>query len=310
MATVAVLSRKGGCGKSTLSTHIAAYLAGRGVPVTLGDLDHQQSARTWLGYRPDNAPAIGAWVGNANALVRPPIGTPHLVLDTPGGLHGLALFKVVMLADAILIPVCSSAFDRDASAACWAELRAHPRVRSGRCRVACVGMRLDSRTDAEAITHHWAESQGLDWLGGLRSTQLYVRAAENGLSIFDMPRKLVTNDLAQWSALMDWIDSVYTPHKAAAQDKPSSVFAALQRPFASGDDFRPKAPAVPRAPAWVHDAAFDTAQGALTAAGGKPSGGLAARVKGLFGGWGGAQPLPSARAFDARPSTRSAPLGM
>jgi chromosome partitioning protein len=249
MAVVALVGRKGGCGKSTLATHIAAYFASRNIPVTLGDVDHQQSARTWLSRRPASAPAIGSWVGDATALARPPAGVINLVLDTPGGLHGFALSKVVMLADAIVLPVCASAFDRDATADCWAELRAQPRVKSGRCRVACVGMRMDGRTDAEQITRDWAASLGLEWLGSLRSAQVYVRAAENGLSIFDMPAKTTAADRSQWAPLLSWVKPYFASSKLQAAEKTSSQFAALQHPFATGANAQPRAAAVQTSPA-------------------------------------------------------------
>ena len=205
MPTVALVSRKGGCGKSTLATHIAAYFAREGMTITLGDLDHQQSMRVWLKRRPSAAPAITGWVGDTNGSARPPIGTTHLVLDTPGGLHGLALAKVAMVADAILIPVSGSVFDREAASDCWAELRLHPRVVSGRCQVAAVGMRLDRRTQAEEIASDWAASIGLNWLCSLRSSQIYVRAVDNGLSIFDMPLSVTEVDRVQWEPLLAWL---------------------------------------------------------------------------------------------------------
>ncbi len=173
--------------------------------ITLGDLDHQQSMRVWLKRRPSAAPPITGWVGETNGNVRPPLGTSHLVLDTPGGLHGLALAKVAMVADAILIPVSGSVFDREAASDCWAELRAHPRVVSGRCQVAAVGMRLDRRTQAEEIASDWAASVGLNWLCSLRSSQIYVRAVENGLSIFDMPTSVTEVDREQWEPLLAWL---------------------------------------------------------------------------------------------------------
>lgn len=308
MATVAVLSRKGGCGKSTLATHMAAWLATRGTAVTLGDIDHQQSARTWLGYRPAAAAPIGAWVGNANALTRPPLGSPNMVLDTPGGLHGLALFKVVMLADAIIIPVCSSAFDRESSAACWEELRAHPRVRSGRCRVACVGMRLDSRTDAEEVTRAWAESIGLPWLGALRSAYVYVRATENGLSIFDMPEKVAQVDRFQWEPIVEWLEPLFAgavsaaKARAAAPERNASQFAALQRPFATGANARPRSRTMDLASGWAPPTGFSAAS---DVAGARAPGGLAGRMLGLLGKWRG-EPSPR---FDAGSTTRSASLG-
>ena len=111
-----------------------------------------------------------------------------MVRDTPGGLHGLRLAKVAMVADAILIPVFGSAFDCEAASDCWAERRVHPRVASGACQVAAIGMRLDRRTQAEEIASDWAASIGLNWLCRL--------------SIFDMPASVTEIDREQWQPLL------------------------------------------------------------------------------------------------------------
>lgn len=208
MGTIAIVSRKGGSGKSTLATNLASYLARRNESVTLGDLDHQQSMRVWLSRRPSAAPRIVGWVGDSGGLARPLIGTQHLILDTPGGLHGLGLAKVVMAADAILLPVAGSVFDRESASDCWNELRAHPKVASGRCRVAALGMRLDGRTGAGEITEDWAASVGVPYIGALRAAQVYVRAVENGISIFDMPETVTQVDRSQWLPILAWADPV------------------------------------------------------------------------------------------------------
>lgn len=241
MPTVALVSRKGGCGKSTLATHIASYFAREGLPITLGDLDHQQSMRVWLKRRPSAAPAITGWVGESNGSARPPLGVTHLVLDTPGGLHGLALAKVAMVADAILIPVSGSVFDREAASDCWAELRVHPRVVSGRCQVAAIGMRLDRRTQAEEIASDWAASIGLTWLCSLRSSQIYVRAVENGLSIFDMPKSVTEIDREQWEPLIAWLGQ---QGFASAQAEAAAAAALTAPPMTGTDAVVPLNPAV------------------------------------------------------------------
>ena len=51
MPVIAVVNRKGGSGKSTLATHLAGYLANRGLAVMLGDADRQQSTVPWLRRR-------------------------------------------------------------------------------------------------------------------------------------------------------------------------------------------------------------------------------------------------------------------
>jgi chromosome partitioning protein len=205
MPTISVVSRKGGSGKSTLATNLAAYFALHNMAITLGDLDHQQSMRVWLGRRPRAAPSIASWVADASTLSRPPSGLQNLVIDTPGGLTGLELAKTVMLSDAILLPICGSVFDRESASDCWAELRQHPRVKSGRCAVAAVGMRLDARTHADLITRDWAASVQLEFITSIRTTQLYVRAVENGLSIFDMPLSVSETDREQWRPIIRWV---------------------------------------------------------------------------------------------------------
>ena len=48
-------------------------------------------------------------------------------------------------------------FDRESAAHCHAELMALPRVASGRCLLAAVGMRVDGRTQAAQVIRAWAE---------------------------------------------------------------------------------------------------------------------------------------------------------
>ncbi len=122
MPVIAVVNRKGGSGKSTLATHLAAWLARQGVAVMLGDVDRQQSTRTWLKRRNAALPAIMPWAIDQKNVLKPPAGITHVVLDTPGGLHGFELAKVVMSADVVIMPVCHSMFDRESAASCHAEL--------------------------------------------------------------------------------------------------------------------------------------------------------------------------------------------
>jgi chromosome partitioning protein len=211
MPVVAVINRKGGSGKSTLATHIAAQAARGGARVMLGDVDRQQSSLSWLRRRAAHSAAAGAeitgWAAEPSSVLRPPAGVTHVVLDTPGGLHGIGLARVVMGADAVLVPLCASAFDRESAQACLDELRALPRVAAGRCSVGLVGMRLDSRTHAAAELRAWAEQRGHVYVGSVREAQAYVRAAEQGLTLFDLPPAKVAADLAQWQPIVDWLQA-------------------------------------------------------------------------------------------------------
>jgi chromosome partitioning protein len=219
MPVIAVVNRKGGSGKSTLATHLAVHLATAGTTVLLGDVDHQHSTQGWLRRRSDaQRGGVLGWPVDPKAMVRPPAGAGAVVLDTPGGLRGFELARVVMYADAILMPVCHSAFDRESAAACYAELLTLPRVASGRCRLAAIGMRIDGRTRGADTLADWACSIDLPYIGTLREAQAYVRCIESGLTLFDLPAKDVQADLAQWAPILEWVGQALSAG-AAAQDR-------------------------------------------------------------------------------------------
>ncbi len=215
MPVIAVVNRKGGSGKTTLATHLAAHCAAGRDAVLLADADRQHSTQAWLKRRAaQKLVARTSIKGRAlepNAVVRPPAGFAHVILDTPGGLRGLDLMRVVMYADAILMPMGASVFDRESTADCLAELKALPRVASGRCKVAAVGMRLDGRTNAEDMLRQWARSLQLPFIGALRETQAYVRCVERGLALFDLPAAKVETDMRQWQPIFEWLEPILSP---------------------------------------------------------------------------------------------------
>jgi chromosome partitioning protein len=55
-----LLNPKGGSGKSTIATNLAAYYASKGLNTALMDTDPQGSGMRWLKLRPRNLPPIAA----------------------------------------------------------------------------------------------------------------------------------------------------------------------------------------------------------------------------------------------------------
>jgi cellulose biosynthesis protein BcsQ len=229
MPVIAVVNRKGGSGKSTLAAHLAAWCAHQGSAVMLGDVDRQQSTRSWLRKRSENLPAIAPWTVDQNIL-RVPAGITHVILDTPGGLHGFDLARMVMFADIILMPVCGSAFDRESAADCHAELLALPRVATGRCKVACIGMRIDTRTRTPQVLKEWADGLGMPFLGVLRESQAYVQCLERGMTLFDLPPDRVPTDLRQWQPILGWLEPQLAVTPSAAAPAGSSANAPVAAP--------------------------------------------------------------------------------
>ena len=204
MQVVVVANPKGGVGKTTLATNIAGYLASRGHAVMLGDADRQQSSKLWLGLRPAAAAPIQTWELGDDDIARPPKGTTHVVLDTPGGLHGKAFNRVMKFADRVVIPLQPSVFDIFATRAFLDDLAEH---RHGqKLKLALVGMRVDARTLAADKLKAYVDGLGVPVLGYLRDTQNYVHLAARGLTLFDVAPGRVEKDLEQWAELCRWLD--------------------------------------------------------------------------------------------------------
>ena len=207
MKAFLVANPKGGSGKSTLATNLAGYFAARRHDVMLGDIDRQQSSREWLGMRPFELPSIDTWDIGHDHIARPPKGTTHVVLETPAGLHGKLLEKVLKLSTRVIVPVQPSMFDMRATRHFLTELLSEKAVRKGKADVAVIGMRVDARTRAAADLERFFATFDLPVLAYLRDTQVYVQAAAAGMTIFDLPPSRAERDLAQWQAIIDWAEA-------------------------------------------------------------------------------------------------------
>jgi chromosome partitioning protein len=110
---IALASRKGGAGKTTLTSHLAveAGRAGFG-PVAVLDTDPQGGLAGWWNERQAEAPA---WLDTAKGLSAALTGARHagfatVLIDTPPSLSD-TIAEVLALADLILVPVRPSPND-------------------------------------------------------------------------------------------------------------------------------------------------------------------------------------------------------
>lgn len=113
MPTVAIVSQKGGSGKTTLALNLATYAAYRGTQACVIDTDPQATAAAWGDWRGDFLPEV---------ITSPPIrlprmirnatnsGTELILIDTPPQ-GDTATHEAVRNADIVLIPARPRAFD-------------------------------------------------------------------------------------------------------------------------------------------------------------------------------------------------------
>jgi chromosome partitioning protein len=203
MQSILVANPKGGSGKTTLTTNIAGYLAAAGKHVALLDLDRQKSANLWLAQRDSSLPIIwplhseGEKAGEADVLV----------IDSPAGLHGKNLDHTIKLVHKIVVPIAPSLFDIQASYDFLIELSKEKAAQKGRIDIGVVGMRMAPRTRAAATLEQFLAQLDVPVLAYLREAQVYVNAAFEGKSIFDMPHHVAGQDIDLWADLIKWIEA-------------------------------------------------------------------------------------------------------
>ena len=113
MKTLAILSRKGGTGKTTLAVNLSVAAERAGHKVAIVDLDSQASASEWNDWREAQTPAVIS-VHSARLpqeLHRlQQLGVTFAILDTPPKIEDIAL-DAAKASDFAIIPCKLGAFD-------------------------------------------------------------------------------------------------------------------------------------------------------------------------------------------------------
>lgn len=112
MPVIAVASKKGGSGKTTLATNIADALDAEGWRVLLVDADPQRSALTWAANGSTAPAVVGSDAGLSNPKRVPAWAQDYdwVVIDCPPR-HGAELRAALAVADLVLVPVRPSPGD-------------------------------------------------------------------------------------------------------------------------------------------------------------------------------------------------------
>ncbi|MGB3541647.1 AAA family ATPase [Rubrivirga sp.] len=205
---VLVGGEKGGTGKTTLATNLAAMRAGAGGDVLLVDTDRQGSASFWGAVRDEEdglapVPCVQVFGKGVSRQVTDLAGRYSDVVVDAGGRDSVELRSAMVVADRLFVPVQASQFDVwtleqvdglvEQVQAINPSLRAsvvfnrastHPRVREAE--------------EAEALV---AEFEHLDLAGVVvRDRIAYRRAASEGRGVAEVPEPdaKAVSEMEQW----------------------------------------------------------------------------------------------------------------
>ncbi|HZD53008.1 MAG TPA: ParA family protein [Woeseiaceae bacterium] len=207
MRHIMVMNAKGGCGKSTLATNIASWLAHEGYAVALADYDPQRSSLDWLERRPSVRPEIPGVPAFDEGFRHAPRSVDFIVIDAPARSHGPELTELVRHAETILVPVLPSPIDMQASERFIKELKSVGKVDRKEAKIAAVANRVREYTLIFEELDEYLTSGKVPYVTALREAQNYVRAYTRGLGIFELPEYLAWPDWEQWEPLTQWLTS-------------------------------------------------------------------------------------------------------
>jgi chromosome partitioning protein len=214
MQRIVILNPKGGSGKTTVATNLAARFAAAGKHPVLMDLDPQGSSMRWLKKRTDAMPPIHGIAGfeKSTAVTRSfqlriPAESEAVIVDTPAALDAQRIPELTRGADAVLVPVMPSEIDIHAAAKCISDLLLIGRISRSQGRLGIIANRVRSNTRISHALMRFLRSLDIPLVATLRDTQNYVRSTQIGAGIHEMPSWQVRRDLEDWLALGSWLDS-------------------------------------------------------------------------------------------------------
>ena len=203
MRRIMVVNAKGGCGKSTIATNLAAYYAVAGARVLLADCDPQGSSVDWIARRPRESAPIRVLPVFDDGMWQVPADTEYLIIDTPARAHGLELARYLRRCDSVVMPVLPSPIDMQACERFLKEII----PLAGEARIALVANRVKGGTHAFDKLNTFLERQKIAYVATLRDAQNYVRAYSRGLGIYELPKYLAWPDWETFDPLIQWLEA-------------------------------------------------------------------------------------------------------
>jgi chromosome partitioning protein len=212
MNTTLVVNPKGGSGKTTIAINLASAFAADSIPTTLMDYDPQGSSLNWLRSRsPQSARIHGAngapgRFGQLRSFeMYVPPETQQLIIDAPAGSSGVLLQEMIDRAHCIIVPVVPSVIDIHATGNFIKDLLSSARIRAGEIRLAVVANKVRVSMPAYQPLLRFLDSLEIKLQARLLDSDVYLKAAESGMSIFEYDPNQTLAERKQFLPIVEWL---------------------------------------------------------------------------------------------------------
>ncbi len=205
MRSILVVNPKGGCGKTTIATNLATYYAVWDISTALVDLDPQQSSMDWLRYRPKDENSIQGFNG-LKGKIFPNTDTQRVIYDAPARTDSAKVARLIKLVDVVIIPVLPSAIDMRVAAGFVADIVTRVRANNSHAIIGVVANRAQKNYQSYKVLINFLKKLDVPFVGALRNSQNYIKAADTGVGIFEMSVADAKVDMAEWKPIINWLE--------------------------------------------------------------------------------------------------------
>ena len=224
---ILVINGKGGCGKTTIATNLAAAYASQEHRVALVDNDPQASSTYWAEQRSSELPAIHLVPAHQRSNMyqtqtfhnRLAPELDRIIIDGHSNARDRDLETLLKQADVILIPLLPSSIDIRAGGRFITNLLTHRVFRNSPRPVGVIANRVQPNTRTFDKLNHFLGCLDVPAVATFRDSPVYTEAAELGQGVVDMlDSRAARKETPAWRDLTRWIDEQSRPSVRTVQD--------------------------------------------------------------------------------------------
>ena len=116
----------------------------------------------------------------------------------------------------MIIPVMPSAIDMRVAASFVADIVGKVRESNGKAIMGVVANRAQKNYHSYKSLNKFLKALDVPFVGALRNSQNYIKAADTGIGIFEVPLSEAKPDMKEWEPILKWVEG-----KRVLQAKPA-----------------------------------------------------------------------------------------